>query len=219
MKGFDAARIDLLVPGGRRARSLPRGVVARRTRALPECDVRRTIRPACTVPARSVVDAASWARSDDEARTVIAMSFQQRLVTAGAIEGVIARMPTVKRRQLIAAEVRNAAGGSHSLHELRLLTLIREAGLPEPSRQRVRIEEGGRRRYLDLYFDDYGVHIEVDGARHDDPRARWQDLLRQNELFIVADGLMRFPNWAIRDHPDIVIDQIRRALLRRGWRP
>ena len=171
----------------------PRGVVVHRTRTLTDCDIYRAVRPPCTTVARSVVDSASWARSDDEARTVVAMVFQQQMTTVAEIAAVLDRMPRAKRRKLVLRTSLDAAGGAHSLGELTVLRLVREAGLPEPTSQHVRRDASGRRRYLDLYWKEWGLHVEIDGAHHLDPRQAWLDVQRQNELWIGGDRALRFP--------------------------
>ncbi|MEU7588786.1 DUF559 domain-containing protein [Micromonospora sp. NPDC049230] len=101
--------------------------------------------------------------------------------------------------------------------ELDFLSLVRRAGLPEPTRQKIRCDSAGRRRYLDAYFEQWRVHIEIDGGQHLDPRAWWADMSRQNGLWVDGDRVLRFPAWAIRAKPDEVVTQLRAALRSAGW--
>jgi very-short-patch-repair endonuclease len=73
------------------------------------------------------------------------------------------------------------------------------------------------RRYLDAYFDEWGVHVEIDGSQHFDARLAWADMRRQNELWIAGDRILRFPAWAIRHDPAQVVTQVRAALNAAGW--
>ena len=107
------------------------------------------------------------------------------------------------------------SGGAHSLPEVEFLRLCRRAGLPAPTCQVSRVDSGGRRRYLDAYFEEYGVHVEIDGEQHDEPRARWADMRRQNNLWIAGDRVLRFPAWLVRRHPARVAAQVRAALQAR----
>jgi hypothetical protein len=68
-------------------------VVVHRTRILPRADIHLMALPVRTMPARSIVDAAQWARTDDAARSVIAAGFQRGLVTLGEIRTVLDRLP------------------------------------------------------------------------------------------------------------------------------
>jgi len=58
------------------------------------------------------------------------------------------------------------------------------------------------------------VVLEVDGALHLIARHWWDDQLRQNELAIVGDVVLRFPSVVVRCEQMLVVDQLRRALLR-----
>ncbi|MFG3709451.1 endonuclease domain-containing protein [Micromonospora sp. NPDC047730] len=169
------------------------------------------------MPARSIVDAAQWAGTDAEARAIVAAGFQQRIVRGEDLREVLDRMPRLRRRKLILGVATDAAGGAHSLAELDFLGLVRRAGLPEPIRQMIRRDASGRRRYLDAYFEEWRVHVEIDGGQHLDPRAAWADMRRQNDLWVEGDRVLRFPSWALRAHPAEVIAQLRAALRRAGW--
>ncbi len=169
------------------------------------------------MPARSVVDAAGWARTDEEAQAFVAAAFQQRLVGGDDLHRVLDRMPRARRRRLILRTADDAAGGAHSLAELDFLSLVRRGGLPEPTRQKVRYDAAGRRRYLDVYFDRWRLHVEIDGGQHLDPRTAWTDMRRQNDLWIEGDRILRFPAWVVRNAPDEVLAQLRAALTAAGW--
>ncbi|WP_416901529.1 endonuclease domain-containing protein [Micromonospora echinospora] len=126
-------------------------------------------------------------------------------------------MPRARRRRLILRTADDAAGGAHSLAELDFLSLVRRGGLPEPTRQKVRYDAAGRRRYLDVYFDRWRLHVEIDGGQHLDPRTAWTDMRRQNDLWIEGDRILRFPAWVVRNAPDEVLAQLRAALTAAGW--
>jgi hypothetical protein len=114
---------------------------------------------------------------------------------------------------------RDAGGGAHSLPEVEFVRLCRRAGLPTPKCQASRVDAAGRRRYLDAYFEEYGVHVEIDGEQHVEATARWADMRRQNDLWIAGDRVLRFPAWLVRRDPRTVAAQVRAALLAAGWRP
>jgi hypothetical protein len=175
-----------------------------RTRQLPEAELHRVGSPPCTTPARSVVDAAQWASSPDEARLIIAAAFQQRLVSGDDLGAVLRQAQRLRRRSLIVRTVADADAGSHTLAELDLVILCRRAGLPVPSRQVLRVDSEGRKRYLDAFFDEWSVHVEVDGKQHVDIRQYWEDMRRQNALAAHRLQSLRFPSFVIREQPDYV---------------
>ncbi|MFG2053985.1 DUF559 domain-containing protein [Micromonospora sp. NPDC048930] len=217
LRGYGTRLIHLLLPARHQARSLPQGVRVHRTSVLPDKDVLTVGQPPRTMPARSLVDAAQWAPTDEEARAVIAAGFQQRLVRGDDLHRVLDRLPRARRRDLIRVTASDAAGGAHSLAELDFLSLVRRAGLPEPSRQVVRRDATGRRRYLDVWFEQWRVHVEIDGGQHLDPRTAWADMQRQNELWANGDPVLRFPAWAVRHDAERVLAQLRATLRSAGW--
>ena len=219
LRGYADDTVHVLLPGNRRPRQLPAGVTIHRTTVLEEREVLRVGGPPRTKPARSVVDAAQWARTDDEARAVIAAAYQQRLVAHRDIEDVLRRLRRARRRALIMQTAADAAGGAHSLAEIDFVALCRAHDLPEPARQVLRRDSSGRRRYLDALFDEWQVQVEIDGGQHHDPRSAWSDMRRQNDLWIAGDRVLRFPAWALRHDPSSVMRQVRAALTAAGWTP
>jgi very-short-patch-repair endonuclease len=208
---FDSQLIHVIVPANRHCRPLT-GVQVHRTVRMPLADIARTSPPSTAAP-RSMVEAASWARSDREARTIIAMCFQQRLVTGNEVDAVLRLLPEITRRRLIERTVEDTRRGAQSLGELDLVALCRQARLPVPSLQTRR---GGR--YLDALFEEWGVWVEVDGAQHMSADEWWNDMARHNELVQRGEVLLRFPAWMVRDEPAAVAATIRRALGEAGWR-
>ncbi|WP_116511097.1 DUF559 domain-containing protein [Micromonospora sp. B006] len=217
LRRYESPLIHLLLPARHQTRALPPGVRIHRTTVLAPEDVLAVGQPRRTMPARSLVDAAQWAATDEEARAVIAAGFQQRLVWGEDLHRVLERLPRARRRRLILATATDAAGGAHSLAELDFLDLVRRSGLPEPSLQAVRRDATGRRRYLDVWFERWRVHVEVDGGQHLDPRTAWADMQRQNDVWATGDRVLRFPAWAVRNDPTRVITQLRAALRSAGW--
>ncbi|GAA1768634.1 type IV toxin-antitoxin system AbiEi family antitoxin domain-containing protein [Luedemannella helvata] len=217
LRGVNSEAIFLLVPRHRRGGAPPAGVSVHRTATLTDRDVSRFGRPPRTSPARSLVDAASWAPTDRAATYFVAAGFQQGLVRLAGVMEVLDRMPNVRRRGLIAAVARDAEGGATALGELDFLALVRRAGLPEPVMQQVRRDAAGRRRYLDFYFAQWRLHVEIDGAHHVDPRVAWDDMARQNEVWRAGDRVLRFPAWLVRENPAKVVADVRAALIAAGW--
>ncbi|MDO3702283.1 DUF559 domain-containing protein [Micromonospora sp. C28SCA-DRY-2] len=217
--------VDVLVPHQRRASELPRrlppglpAVWVRRVRHLSDED-RQWGRPDRTGLARSLVDAAQWARSDELAQQILAAGCQQRRVTPAEIGAVLERLPRIRRRRLIAATVRDVAGGAEALSEIDFVRLCRRHRLPPPETQVRRRDADGRVRYLDAYWRRWRLHVEVDGAHHMDVRHWAADLRRQNKVWIEGDRILRFTAIDVRHRPDEVAAQLRAALSAAGWIP
>ncbi|MDQ7904558.1 hypothetical protein RB614_08475 [Phytohabitans sp. ZYX-F-186] len=217
MRGVETRRIHVLIGASRQHRRPPPGVVVHRTHRVPIEDLHRMGRPPCTMPARSLVDAAQWAPSDRDAAAIIAAGFQQRLVAAVDMTPVLERMTHVRRRRLIVEAVADAAGGAESIAEMDFARMCRRHRLPEPSRQVARVDSAGRRRYRDVYFDRWRLHVEIDGAQHLEVPSWYADMQHHNEIAIAGETLLRFPAWLVRHKPDEVAGQVRAALLAAGW--
>ncbi|BFU47429.1 DUF559 domain-containing protein [Krasilnikovia sp. MM14-A1004] len=218
LRGYSTPTIHVLAPPGTQGRSVPVGVVVHRSNALDECDVLTIGRPPRTRAARSLVDAAQWARTVAEAQAIVAAGFQQRLVRAADVRAVLDRLPRARRRRAILQAVNDAAGGAHSLAEIDFIGLCRRHRLPEPRLQVMRRDAVGRWRFLDALFEEWQVHVEVDGGHHLEVRQAWADMSRQNTLWIAGERILRFPAWAIRHDPTAVVTQLHAALHAAGWR-
>jgi hypothetical protein len=150
---------------------------------------------------------------------VLAAGVQQRLVRVGDLEQAAARAVDLRRRQLVTLTLGDIAGGAQALSEIDAVQICRRAGLPEPSRQSVRLDRQGRRRYLDLDWHQWRLSAEIDGRQHMEIRQWCDDLIRQNEIVITRTDVLRFPSLVVRSAGDVFVDQLERALLGRGWRP
>jgi hypothetical protein len=189
-----------------------------RTRLLPPEHLQAGGLPRTTT-ARAAVDAAIWARTADEARVILASVCQQRKATPEEIFEVLSVRRRLPRLRMIQATMLDIEGGSHSLLELDLLKLCRKFSLPEPDRQTPRTDAIGRRRYLDAYWKEWKLHVEVDGSHHMEAGQWADDMLRQNDLSIKGVRVLRFPASAIRNRPAQVARQLHTALEVQGWRP
>ncbi|MFI9525692.1 endonuclease domain-containing protein [Micromonospora rosaria] len=217
--------VDVLVPHRRRATGLARrlppglpGVRVRRTRILPAEDLQRG-HPDRTGMARSLVDAAQWARTDEQAQEILAAGCQQRRVTTAELAAVLDRLPRARRRPLIRQTLADVAGGAEALSEINLVRLCRRHGLPAPQGQQRRRDATGRLRFLDAYWPRWRLHVEVDGAHHMDVRRWAADLRRQNQVWIEGDRILRFTAFDVRHRPAEVVAQLRAALTAAGWHP
>ena len=72
---------------------------------------------------------------------------------------------------------------------------------------------------LDARWDEFGVVVEVDGIQHVEVAQIVGDALRQNDVAMSGDVVLRLPLLGLRLQPDAFFAQISEALRRRGWRP
>ncbi|MEU4641327.1 hypothetical protein [Micromonospora sp. NPDC023814] len=226
VRGLRRDPLHVLVPAHRRAGRTVLGrlpidmpaVVVHRTSVLPAAHLQRA-RPPRTCTARALVDAAGWARTVDQAQATLAAGCQQRRVTPEELSAVVEALPRARRRALIRQTVADISGGAEALSELDFVRLCRRHGLPAPGLQQRRADAAGRTRWLDAYWREWGLHVEIDGAHHMDVRHWAADMKRQNDVWTSGDRILRFPAWLVRARPDEVADSVRRALIAAGWRP
>lgn len=217
LRGFPSAKIHVTIPCGSRA-AVPDDVVVHYSRFLDSDDVHPIHRPRRTRIARSLLDAASWAKSDDLARALMLAGVQQRLVTPSPLAEALPRRAHCLRRNLIAESIDDAAGGIASVPEMRFDRIVTMFRLPTPTRQAVLNRVDGR-AYLDADWDDFALSAEVDGIPHMDV-LRWDaDLDRANEIAIGQRTILRFTSHAVRHKTMRVGSTLTRALQARGWRP
>ena len=212
-------RPELLVPAAGPLPHLP-GVSVARTRLLDERDVHPTAQPPQLRLPRALVDAASRQDRPDDVRALLCAGVQQRLVRADDLRSVVERLGPVRHRALLLRTLDDVDAGAHSVRELQFVRVVRRGGLPAPDLQVVRVRPGGR-HYLDAHWKAYALRAEVDGLGHLLVGTWAADLDRANQLQL--DGpqecCLRIPGFWLDERPQHVVDQLRRGLLRGGWRP
>jgi very-short-patch-repair endonuclease len=223
VRGLRTTPVQVLIPACRmpstKLGQMPddmAGVRVYRTTVLPP-EHRHPGSPPRTATARSVIDAAAWAGSDHEARTAIVAACQQRLVMPQAMLEVLRVLPKVRRRRLMRLTLADIQGGAQALSEIDLVELCRRFQLPLPDQQVRRTDRTGRNRYLDGYWKRWRLHVEVDGAHHMDATNWAADMLRQNQIWIAGDRILRFPAFVVRERSADVAHQLRAALTAAGW--
>jgi hypothetical protein len=213
LTGWAREEIHILVPMGARSGAASGLVRLHRSRSWEPG--RQVVGIPCHAAPPALIMAASGLPSARWACGLLAAGIQQRLTSAAALRRQLqTRDRTRHRRQLLAA-LHDIEGGSQALSEIDFVRLCLRYGLPAPVQQAIRRESTGRRRYLDATWrreDGRLVVVEVDGALHLEARTWWNDQLRQNDIALGGALVLRFPSAVIRDQPDLVAQQLRRAL-------
>lgn len=215
LEGFRRPQIHLVLPEGARRPTIL-GITTHWSTLVEDVDVHPTRTPRRTRPARSIFDAATWARSDREARAIVLASFQQGLVDAADMRTTGERRGTVGRSGIVRESVLDALGGLQSLPERDFDALLVLAGLPTPTRQRT-VQTRSGRYHLDVGWDAFGVGAEIHGLPHHGVVNWSDDLHRANEIVIDGPRLLFFTSYAVRHEQVLVVDQLVRALRAGGW--
>lgn len=212
------ARVHLTIPCGFSGPS-GLGATLHWSRFLTPTDVHPAREPRRTRLPRSVVDWASWQQPDDERRTraIVLGVVQQQLVTPDQLRAHLARRAHCRHRRLIAESIDDAEGGVASVPEHDYATLVREWGLPRPTRQVVRHRPNGR-AYLDVAWEEFNYFSEIEGAQHFWVGTRGDDLMRLNDLVIDGNRVLQFTSFDVRRRRVLVAETTARALRSAGWR-
>jgi hypothetical protein len=213
LRGWERPEIHVLAPAGT-ARPRLRGLVLHRTgdwSAVQTAHVPRLHRLAPAV----LLAAASFPASRPGC-AILAAIVQQCLAGASDLRAALDAAPRLRHRAALVLAVEDIAQGAQALSEIDFGRLCKRHRLPPPSRQAVRVEPNGRRRYLDAEWDlpdGRRVAVEVDGAVHLEVQQWVHDQLRQNNVVLGGTIVLRYPSVVVRDAPDVVAAQLHRALL------
>ncbi|GAA1142726.1 DUF559 domain-containing protein [Nocardioides aquiterrae] len=214
LRRFDVDRIRVSVPRGSRVRRTSRYDI-RQTRRWSADDLAPGGIPRTRVEV-AAVRAALWARNDKQATYVLTLVVQQGLARPETIGVELLRIRRDRRRLLLHAVVNDLLDGARSLGELDVGREMRRRGLPAPARQVLRRDRAGR-YYLDLYWPDLRLVVEVDGIHHAWAENVVGDALRQNALALDGDTVLRLPLLGLRLEPDAFFAQVESAMLAAGW--
>ena len=208
LKGYSDDRIHLSVKHTARVVA-PVGVVVHKVIRRVEDELATGGLPR-TRPAVAAIRAAHWAVSNRQAALVLTMPVQQGLATGEQLWETTGLIRGRNRRAFIRRVVHDVADGAHSLGELDFAALCRRRGLPEPTRQSVRRGLRGA-VYLDVSWEDIGLVVEIDGSQHTWGLALTDDHLRQNELVLGDERVLRITLVGLRLEPEVFMDQVVRA--------
>lgn len=163
-----------------------------------------------TRPEVASLRAACWASSDRQAALALVMPAQQRIVAPSRLLIAVDRVALHWRPAFIRVVVDLVARGAQALSELDFAGLCRAYELPEPDRQVIRQGRGGR-YYLDAGWTKLGLFVEVDGVHHFLGLTPIEDALRQNEIHMAGDTVLRLPALGLQTHEAELMMQVVRA--------
>lgn len=171
-----------------------------------------------TPAAQTVLDLIAAAPTLDDAYAWLSRAITRRTVTPGMIADVLGSRKRFARRAWLRDAVIDVRGGIHFPLERRWVTDVEcPHGLPAATRQAKRAGADGI-RYLDNYYEPYGLCVELDGAafHRDEDRAR--DRRRDNETTIAASAeTLRYGFKEVANRPCDQAEQFARALMKHKW--
>lgn len=171
--------------------------------------------------ARSVVDAAVWAPSQDEATAWTIEAVQRRLVEASDLLTWVNRL---NRRWSARARraVEVAASGAWSLPESELAAVLRRSrSLPDAWLNPGLTTSSGRPLTTpDAWFDDVGLAVMVHSRAYHDGGAPWdRTVSKDSDLAVTGVVVVGVTPYGIRREPDVVLRRVEDAHRVAGQRP
>jgi very-short-patch-repair endonuclease len=122
----------------------------------------------------------------------------------------------LRRRVGLDTVLGDVSEGAHSVLELAYLKTERTHRLPTARRQ-ARLLRAGRAQYLDAFYEEYQVAVELDGGVAHPAETRWRDIRRDNAG--AAEGILtlRYSYADVTERPCEVAAEVGRVLQSRGW--
>ncbi|MGH3256011.1 MAG: hypothetical protein ACRDOU_11585 [Streptosporangiaceae bacterium] len=209
--------ISITVPASRHpAQTKIPGVVIHRSDAIL-----RTRHPAmlppCTRVEDTVLDLIQTARTFDDAYAWICRAIGRRRTTADRIRLAMGARKKMRWRGEIEVALGDADGGALSVLEYRYVRRVEHPhGLPVARRQ-ARIRQGTGNRYLDNFYEEYGVCAELDGTAAHPADEQWRDKRRDNANAVNGIVTLRFGLPDLGDRRCETAATVAALLRLRGW--
>jgi hypothetical protein len=214
-----SSKIHVTVPAGRnpgRGGAIP-GVVMHRSRnvasePLPPWQLPRT------PVAETVLDLVDAAGTFDDAYGWLTRATGRGLVSVPQLRQALAARSRIRWRVLLTEALAEAQDGAMSPLERRYVRDVERAhGLPAGRRQ-VRRELAGGIRFLDNYYAEFRLCVELDGRTSHPPEQKWADASRDNDnLFRDDVATMRFGLLDVTTRRCTQAARLAALFLRRGW--
>jgi very-short-patch-repair endonuclease len=212
-------QIHVTVPAARnpaRRRKIS-GLVIHRSRRI---DTTRhpALSPPRTRVEETVLDLVEAARDFDEAFAWICRAVGRRRTTAPLLAAALAARKRIRWRVELTAALADVAEGVHSLLERRYVAGVERAhGLPGATRQAKRRHRFAA-TYIDNWYEQYDVCVEVDGTTAHPVDERWRDVRRDNANTACGTATLRFGWPEVTQHRCQSATLVSDTLRRRGWR-
>lgn len=211
LDGFeDVESVEFLVPRQRRS---VRGITLHTTLDWDRGDVLRHDDVTLTSVTRTVIDMAGHGVSLRLLEAAVDSGVRDRRTSLPTLQRRIAEMDRPGRRGIRRLHEVLLDGGGESDLERRFLRLMREAGLPRPTPQRVLRREADLPMRIDFCFEAASLVAEVSGRLgHTSDRARQRETRRRNAISEQEMRYREFTTIDVIEDPGYVVHVIRTAL-------
>jgi hypothetical protein len=180
---------------------------------------RRWLRPTASGPPRLPIEHSALLTAERDPRLrraigLLAACVQQGLTTADRLILTKQEIRKLRHGHEFELALGDIAGGAQSFAEIDIGHLCEEAGLASPTRQTIRRDVDGRRRYLDcewVLVDGRLIVLEVDGSFHLQVGNWWRDMKRERGVVLSASTVLRCASVEVRLEPWAIVEDLRTA--------
>jgi hypothetical protein len=191
----DQERIDVMAPASRHG--IP-GIRLHRTRSLDAQDTTSHDGIPITTIHRTLLDLAATTRAV-QLENALAQAMHLQLYDQRAIDDVIARSNGHRGTKLLAEATEQEPQITKSMWEIRMLALVRRAGLPEPVCNKALHAPDHGECKPDFYWPAYRLIVETDGwEAHRTLAAFRSDRAKDAALTAAGYRILRF-TWDVDD--------------------
>jgi hypothetical protein len=191
----DQTRIDVTAPRGRHGAP---GIRLHRSRSLDAQDTTNHENIPITTVHRTLLELAATVR-DDQLERALAQAMYLQLYDQRAIDDVIARSNGHRGTKILTDATKQEPQITKSMWEIRMLALVRGAGLPEPRCNEALHAPDHGECYPDFYWPAYGLIVETDGwEAHRTLAAFRGDRAKDAALTAAGYKVLRF-TWDVDD--------------------
>jgi len=206
--------VEFTVPRARRTQIAPLPIHT--TGAVGRLDVVSVDGYRCSSATRTILDLAYTGLPAVRLEAAIDSAVRLGLASPAVIAARLAELRGPGRRGARSLDRLLVDSGGESRLERLFLQLVRRAGLPRPSTQRVVRADGRHVARVDFLFEPRVV-VEVTGrVGHSSPADRARDAQRRNELIDLGYRVYEYTWHDVRARGDHVIDTLRRRLAHVG---
>jgi hypothetical protein len=143
---------------------------------------------------------------------LLAAVVQQGVSTTAHLERAAVEIRKLRHGHVLRLALGDIAGGAQSFAEIDVVRLCTESGLVAPTRQSIRLDKEGRRRFLDCEWrlaNGRRIALEVDGGFHRSTEHWWRDMRRERAIVTGGAQVLRCSSIELRISPDDIVEDLR----------
>jgi hypothetical protein len=211
-----APLIHVTVPKERRVRAVP-GLVVHRSATVARMRFPADVLPRTWVE-DTILDLTQAADTLDDVCGWVTRAFGRRLTNEAKLRAVMELRKKLRWRTDLDELITVAAGGAHSVLEVRYDRDVERAHLlPESRHQAPFVGPGGRAGFRDRCYEKFGLIVELDGNETHPAEHHWKDKARDNAAAAHGMQSLRYGWKNVSKEACATAAEVASVLQLRGW--